>query len=214
MPLEDQKMLGVFLRLTPPRFSGAVGEDAHEFLTTCRERLRTLGLVESRGADFIAYQLDGPARQWWRTFIQTRPVGSPPVSWDEFSEAFLAMFIPRSIRDRFRDQFCRLEQGSMSVAEYETRFHELSRYAEMILPTEEERVRCFVRGLRLQLRLETQSLVSAGRSFLDVVDHASTMEHLRREAQGGSEKRARHEGSYSDSRPRSRDYHDRAGRRF
>ena len=132
MPLEDQKMLGVFLRLTPPRFSGAVGEDAHEFLTTCRERLRTLGLVESRGADFIAYQLDGPARQWWRTFIQTRPVGSPPVSWDEFSEAFLAKFIPRSVRDRLRDQFCRLEQGSMSVAEYETRFHELSRYAEMI----------------------------------------------------------------------------------
>ena len=102
----------------------------------------------------------------------------------------------------------------MSVAEYATRFHDLSRHAEMILPTDEERVRCFVRGLRLQLRLETQLLISAARSFLDVVDHASTTDHLHREAQGGSEKRARHEGSYSDSRPRSRDYHDRAGRRF
>jgi len=51
----------MFLRMTPPRFFGAVGEDAHEFLTTCRERLRTLGLVESRGVDFIAYHLDGPA---------------------------------------------------------------------------------------------------------------------------------------------------------
>ncbi|XP_015165509.1 uncharacterized protein [Solanum tuberosum] len=40
------------------------------------------------------------------------------------------------------------------------------------------------------------------------------MEHLRREAPGGSEKRARHEGSYSDSRHRSKDYHDRAERRF
>ena len=117
--------------------------------------------MEFRGADFIAYQLDGPARQWWRTFIQTRPVGSPPVSWDEFSEAFLAKFIPRSVRDRLRDQLCRLEQGTMSVEEYENRFHELSRHADMILPTEEERVRCFVRGLRLQLQLETQSSVSA-----------------------------------------------------
>ena len=63
MPLREQKMLGVFLRLSPPRFFGAVGKDAHEFLVTCRERLQTLGLVESRGADFIAYQLDGPARQ-------------------------------------------------------------------------------------------------------------------------------------------------------
>ncbi|KAH0778698.1 hypothetical protein KY290_005125 [Solanum tuberosum] len=55
-----------------------------------------------------------------------------------FSEAFLAKFIPRRVRDRLRDQFCRLEQGSMSVAEYETRFHELSHHAEMILPTEEK----------------------------------------------------------------------------
>ena len=90
MPLREQKMLGVFLRLSPPRFSGAVGEDAHEFLVTCRERLQTLGLVESRGADFTAYQLDGPARQWWRTYLETRLAGSPPVTWTEFSEAFLA----------------------------------------------------------------------------------------------------------------------------
>ncbi|KAH0642117.1 hypothetical protein KY289_033091 [Solanum tuberosum] len=176
MSLEDQKILCVFLKLTPPRFSWVVIEDAHECLTTYRERLHTFGLA--------------------------RPVGSPPVSWDEFSEAFLAKFILHSVRDRLRDQFCRLEQGSMSMAEYETRFHKLSLQAEMILPIEEERVRCFVRGLRLKIRLDTKSLVSVGRSFLDVVDHASTMEHLRREAQGVREKRARHEGNYKDSRPR------------
>ena len=214
MPLREQKMLGVFLRLSPPRFSGAVGEDAHEFLVTCRERLQTLGLVESRGADFTAYQLDGPARQWWRTYLETRPAGSPPVTWTEFSEAFLARFIPRSIRDQLRDQFARLEQGSMTVSEYEARFHELSRHAAMILPTEEERVRCFVRGLRLQLRIETQSLVSAGRSFLDVVDHARTIEQLRREAQGGSGKRARQEDSYDRRRFRPRESYDRSQQRF
>lgn len=43
-------MLKVFLRFTPPRFSGAVGED--------------LGLVESRGANFTAYHFDRPAMQW------------------------------------------------------------------------------------------------------------------------------------------------------
>ncbi|XP_049400026.1 uncharacterized protein LOC125864110 isoform X3 [Solanum stenotomum] len=214
MPLREQKMLGVFLRLSPPRFSGAVGEDAHEFLVTCRERLQTLGLVESRGADFTAYQLDGPARQWWRTYLETRPAGSPPVTWTEFSEAFLARFIPRSIRDQLRDQFARLEQGSMTVSEYEARFHELSRHAAMILPTEEERVRCFVRGLRLQLRIETQSLVSAGRSFLDVVDHARTIEQLRREAQGGSGKRPRQEDSYDRRRFRPRGSYDRSQQRF
>lgn len=56
-------MLGVFLSLSPPRFSRAVGEDDHEFFTTCCERMYTLGLVESREADFTTYQY-GPSRQW------------------------------------------------------------------------------------------------------------------------------------------------------
>lgn len=103
MPLEDQKMLGVFPMFTSPRFSGVVGKDAHEFLTTYPERLHTLGLVESRGVDFISYQLDWPAKNWWCTFTQTRLVGSPSVSWDEFSEAFMYNFIPYSIRDRLKD---------------------------------------------------------------------------------------------------------------
>ncbi|KAH0669070.1 hypothetical protein KY289_023563 [Solanum tuberosum] len=59
----------------------------------------------------------------------------------------------------------------------------------MILPTEEERVRCVVRGLRYRLRVYTEHCVSAGRSFLDVVDHARSTEHIHREAQGGSAKR-------------------------
>ena len=50
----------------------------------------------------------------------------------------MARFMPRSVRDRLRDQFSRLEQGSMTVSEYEARFHELSRHATMILPTEGE----------------------------------------------------------------------------
>ncbi|KAH0671324.1 hypothetical protein KY285_024119 [Solanum tuberosum] len=102
----------------------------------------------------------------------------------------------------------------MTVSEYEARFHELSRHAAMILPTEEERVRCFVRGLRLQLRIETQSLVSAGRSFLDVVDHARTIEQLRREAQEGSGKRARQEDSCDRRRFRPRESYDRSQQRF
>lgn len=48
----------------------------------------------------------------------------------------------------------------MIVFEYEARFHELSRHATMILPIREERIRCFVRGLRTQLRIETQPLVT------------------------------------------------------
>ncbi|XP_004242076.2 uncharacterized protein [Solanum lycopersicum] len=214
MPLRDQKILGVFQRLAPPIFLGAIGEDAHEFKLTCQEQLQSLGLLESRGADFTAHQFRRPGRQWWRTHRESRPVGSPIISWSEFSEAFLAQFMPQSVRDRLRDQFSRLEQVSMTVSEYEARFHELSRHATMILPTEGERVRCFVRGLRYRLRVDTEHMVSAGRSFIDVVDHARSMEHIHHEAQGGSDKRARYQGSYSESQTRGRDSYDRPRQRF
>lgn len=63
MQLEDKKMLVVFLTWTPPRFSRVVDEDSHMFLITSIQRLSTLGLLESRWADIIAYQLNGPARK-------------------------------------------------------------------------------------------------------------------------------------------------------
>ena len=48
------------------------------------------------------------------------------------------------------------------------------------------------------MRVDTEHMVSAGRSFLDVVDHARSMEHIHREAQGSSDKRARYQGSYTN----------------
>lgn len=55
-------MMGRFFRLTPLRFSGAVVEDANEFLTIYPERLYTSCPVEFRGVNYTAYQLDRPAR--------------------------------------------------------------------------------------------------------------------------------------------------------
>lgn len=57
----------------------------------------------------------------------------------------------------------------MTISECEARFHDLSRHATIIVPTDQKRVCCFVRGLRLHLRIETESKVSPGLSFLDVV---------------------------------------------
>lgn len=62
---EGQKILGQFLKLTPPRFTRTQGEDAMEFLSSCEERLRNLGLVEARGVDFVSYQFDTAVRRWW-----------------------------------------------------------------------------------------------------------------------------------------------------
>lgn len=45
----------------------------------------------------------------------------------------------------------------------------------------------------------THTLVTSGRSYLDIVDHARSLEQFSREAQGGSDNHARQEGKFSGS---------------
>lgn len=47
-----------FLRLVLPRFFGASGEYAFEFLTACEDRLRGIGLINTNGVDYNIFQLD------------------------------------------------------------------------------------------------------------------------------------------------------------
>lgn len=72
----------------------------------------------------------------------------------------------------------------MSISEYETYFHELSRHVAMILPTKEDRVWSFVRGLRLPLQITSKSFASARRFFLCVVYNIRTIEVLHHEVYG------------------------------
>lgn len=78
IPSQDQRLLGYFLRLAQSRFSGAVRQDVHEFLTFYKERLQSLRLLESRNISFTTYQLDGPASSGG-TLIQ--PLGQLSHHW-------------------------------------------------------------------------------------------------------------------------------------
>lgn len=73
-------MLGILLRLSTPLFIVAIREDAYDFLANYCEQLQSLGLEKSRRDDFTAHQFRGLARQWWRSYLETKSVGSPPLS--------------------------------------------------------------------------------------------------------------------------------------
>lgn len=59
----------------------------------------------------------------------------------------LEKYVPRTLRDRKKDESMALERGGMYVAAYEAKFHVLSRYDTQLVTTEEERIRLFVKGL-------------------------------------------------------------------
>ena len=50
------------------------------------------------------------------------------VSWTHFKEEFLEKFYPTVYKDQKIEEFFKLEQGTMSVTDYEKKFSELVRH--------------------------------------------------------------------------------------
>ncbi|XP_027768988.1 uncharacterized protein LOC114074926 [Solanum pennellii] len=100
---------------------------------------------------------------------------NPPTYTSELTEDAYEF-----IRESKRTEFEGLQQGSMSMVEYEGKFHALARHASIKLPTEAERKE---------------------------VDAAKELEMIRREGFEQREgKRTRYSGDYGGSPPRSRGY--------
>ncbi|XP_015057766.1 uncharacterized protein LOC107004065 isoform X2 [Solanum pennellii] len=192
---DEQRRYERFRKMDPPQFQGGKSEDAHEFLTTCRELLEVVGLAESHGVRYATLQLRGPARDWWRTYSGCLPVGSPPVTWEQFASAFQDRFIPWSVREESRLRFESLRQDGLSVTEYEARFCQLSRHALAIIPNETERIRRFVRGLTFSIRSAVFRTSREGTSFQSIVSAAKEAELMERE-EFGDPKRARISGQF------------------
>ena len=57
--------------------------------------------------------------------MECQPTEAPPITWASFSSLFMEKYIPRTLRDRRRDEFLSLEQGRMSVTSYEAKFRAL-----------------------------------------------------------------------------------------
>ncbi|KAA0035418.1 ty3-gypsy retrotransposon protein [Cucumis melo var. makuwa] len=81
------------------------------------------------------------------------------ITWQQFKESFYAKFFSASLRDAKRQEFLNLEQGDMTVEQYDAEFDMLSRFAPEIIAIEAVKADKFFRGLRLDI----QGLVRAFR---------------------------------------------------
>ena len=102
---------------------------------------------------------------WWRSYVECQPAQSPPMTWASFSSLFMEKYIPQTLRDRKRDEFLSVEQGRMSVTAYEAMFRALSRYANQLCFSPQERIRRFVKGLRSDLHIPALQVATAAKSF-------------------------------------------------
>ncbi|XP_049387927.1 uncharacterized protein LOC125852238, partial [Solanum stenotomum] len=207
---DDQVCYERFQKMKPPQFHGAKTDDAHEFLTLSREMLAAVRMLDERGVRFVSLQLRGVAREWLRTFMSSRPAGSPPMEWSEFASAFEGRFIPWSVQEESRMRFESLVQGSMSVADYEARFCQLLRHASALISGEPERIRRFVKGLTPTIRSYVFRSSQEGASFQTIVSATREAELLERDDFGGP-KRVRTGGQYSGTSSEGRGPHRGGG---
>ena len=99
--------------------------------------VRTSRCSTTRAVEIAAYQLESLAEWWYKNMLQARPVRLPPMTWEEFTEAFMMRFLSASTRARFATKFKTLTQTQgMTIVEYDAKFTKLSCYALHLVETE------------------------------------------------------------------------------
>ncbi|XP_041011335.1 uncharacterized protein LOC121255117 [Juglans microcarpa x Juglans regia] len=133
--------------------------------------------TDDQNVKYVTYHLTDMANKWWkstRALVQLELGEAVPITWEHFKIIFLDHFFPRTLRESRARQFMDLTQGTMTVAQYATKFMELSRFASYLIPDEEKKAEKFERGLdcRILERVRTLRI----RSFTELVTRATIAE--------------------------------------
>ncbi|XP_012848000.1 PREDICTED: uncharacterized protein LOC105967959 [Erythranthe guttata] len=100
-------------------------------------------------------------------------------TWANFVHKVDENFIPQSVKNVRERDFMNLTQGTMAVARYEARFNYLICYAPHYMNDKTRKVRKFVEGLNLELRLAIIS--SDATSYSTTINNAMRVELKMRE---------------------------------
>ena len=96
------------------------------------------------------------------------------MTWVEFENVFEDQYFPESYREELREQFEKLEQGTMTVSQYASRFQSLSRFALDLVTTEARKCKRFERGLASSVKRLVMS--QQIRDFALIVECARNIE--------------------------------------
>ena len=87
-----------------------------------------MGCSDEQMVTYSTFLLRDRALDWWKAVQRRFPEG---VSWTQFKEEFLEKLYSAIYKDKKIEEFFKLEQGTMSVTDYEKKFLELVRYVPL-----------------------------------------------------------------------------------
>ncbi|KAA0064282.1 uncharacterized protein E5676_scaffold264G00180 [Cucumis melo var. makuwa] len=98
-----------------------------------------------------------------------------PKERKTFRGIFEDKYYPSTYCEAKRDEFLGLKQGSLSVAKYERKYTELSRYADVIMASESDRCQRFERGFDFEIRTPVTA-IAKWTNFSQLVEIALCVE--------------------------------------
>ncbi|KAF7150567.1 hypothetical protein RHSIM_Rhsim02G0129900 [Rhododendron simsii] len=149
-------LLERFRKLFTTEFGGSVSPgEAKEWLKAVVRVFDAMGVTDAQKVTLATFNLKGTARNWWEALQRqltaplpgVTPVVQRVVTWERFVKGFNDQYCPQSYRFRQEAAFSHLQQGDMTVPEYEARFAELSEYAPDMVDTEVKKCKRFRLGL-------------------------------------------------------------------
>ncbi|KAL0549074.1 hypothetical protein IC582_013554 [Cucumis melo] len=129
------------------------------WLSSLETIFRYMKCPENQKVQCAVFMLTDRGTAWWETTERMLGGDVSQITWQQFKESFYAKFFSASLRDAKRQEFLNLEQGDMTVEQYDAEFDMLSRFTPEMIATEAARADKFVTGLRLDI----QGLVRAFR---------------------------------------------------
>lgn len=136
-----------FKSLNPPEFKGTTDPvEARAWIKEMEKSFEIVDVEDGKKTIFAGYLLKGEANYWWESKRDFEGAGI--VTWERFKELFLEKYFPDYMQGQMEIKFLELKQGNMTVAEYEARFSELSRFVPHFVDTELKRARRFQYGLK------------------------------------------------------------------
>ncbi|XP_057747361.1 uncharacterized protein LOC130966562 [Arachis stenosperma] len=91
--------------------------------------LQAQHVLTNQFVEFVAYQLQGDAQHWWQGECRLLQLQNADIPWNIFQTAFYKKYFPESVREAKELKLMQLKQGSLSVAEYASKFEELCRFS-------------------------------------------------------------------------------------
>ncbi|XP_073308262.1 uncharacterized protein [Primulina huaijiensis] len=164
-----------FQDLKPPRFFGTESaERAEAWLKDIEHLFNIVEYSKARRLKLALYQLKDRAKSWWEAAEIGLKEAGIEVTWDVFKAQFLEQYSPPSYYTAQENEFNSLQQGTMTVAEYASKFSTLLKYAPHVAGNARAKYNRFVNGLHPALYTFVVSGLPT--SYAEAVERAKAAE--------------------------------------